>query len=225
MGEQLLKIEEYRKENPNRLAAEQLVSLEQEILHPRKGIISDEYLDYKFWCQGLPSRQECFAAYLKDEILPPRELRILEVGCGRYAKLSVLLKGWGHVMTCMDPRAEPVEDAEIVVRREAFLYENVELKDYDYVVAQEPCDATEHIVRACTGRGVPFAIVLCGVPHERIGGGMPKDVYEWYACLAGIDPVHTRLDYVELYPKMRVAVIRSEERFHKNFIERQSIKL
>lgn len=210
MGEQLSKIEEYKKENPNRLTAEQFAALEQEILHPQKGIISDEYLDYKFWCQGLPSRQECFAAYLKDEILPHRELRILEVGCGRYAGLSVLLKGMGYRMTCMDPKAESVEDEEIEVRKEAFFYENADLRDYDFVVAQEPCDATEHIVRACTGQKVPFVIVLCGVPHERISGGMPEDVYEWYNHLARIDPVHTRLDYVEMYPKMGVAVIRSE---------------
>lgn len=24
------------------------------------------------------------------------------------------------------------------------------------------------------------------VPHERIGGGMPQDVYKWYDYLAGI---------------------------------------
>lgn len=212
MTEKRSKLEEYKKENPNRLAAEQFEALEQEILHPQKGIISDEYLDYKFWCQGLPSRQEWFADYLKDEILPLRELHILEVGCGRYAKLSVLLKGIGHRMTCMDPKAEPVEDAEIEVRREAFHCENVDLKGYDFVVAQEPCEATEHIVRACTRQQVPFAMVLCGVPHERISGGMPDDVYEWYDYLAAIDPEHTRLDYVRMYPKMGVAVIRSVEK-------------
>lgn len=205
------KLEEYKKANPNRLVPEQFEALEREILHPQKGIISDEYLDFKFWCQGLPSRQEGFAAYLKNEILPPRDLRILEVGCGRYARLSVLLKEMGYRMTCMDPKAEPVEDVEIEVRREAFLCENVDLKGYDFVVAQEPCEATEHIVRACTCQQIPFAIVLCGVPHERICGGMPEDVYDWYSYLAGIDPEHTSLDYVQMYPKMGVAVIRSEE--------------
>lgn len=210
MEKQLSKIEEYRKENPNRLAVEQFEALKKEILRPQKGLISDEYLDYKFWCQGLPSRQECFAAYLRDEILPPQGLHILEVGCGRYARLSVLLKGMGHRVTCMDPKAEPFEDTGIEVRKEAFLYENVDLKGYDFVVAQEPCEATEHIVRACTGQQVPFAIVLCGVPHKRIDGGMPEDVYEWYGYLAGIDPEHTKLDYVRMYPKMGVAVMRSE---------------
>ncbi len=204
------RIEEYGKVNPHRLTEEQLAVLEQEILHPRKRLISDEYLDYRFWCRGLPSRQECFAACLKEKYLPPRKRRILEVGCGRYAGLSRLLKEMGHRMTCMDPRAEPMEDGEIEVRKEAFLFESADLKDFDYVVAQEPCDGTEHIVRACISQRVPFVIVLCGVPHEKIGGGMPGDVYEWYAYLAGIAPAHTELEYVEMYPEMGVAVIRSE---------------
>lgn len=211
MEEQLSGIGEYRRENPNRFTREQFDALERELQHPQKGIISDEYLDYKFWCQGLPSRQECFAAYLRDEVLPSRKLHILEVGCGRYARLSVLLAEMGHQLTCMDPGAELVEDAEIEVRREAFHYMNVDLKGYDFVVAQEPCDAAEHIVRACSSRQVPFVVVLCGVPHKRIDGGMPEDIYEWYAYLAGIEPLHTRLDYVKLYPKMSVAVIRSED--------------
>lgn len=211
MEERALHMEEYRKVNPNRLTQEQFAALEQEILHRREGTISDEYLDYKLWCQGLPSRQECFAAYLKDNILPAGKIRILEVGCGRYAGLSVQLKKMGYRMTCMDPRAETAGAEGIEVRRETFFYKNADLKDFDFVVAQEPCDATEHIVRACVSQKVPFIIALCGVPHERIGGGMPKDVYEWYAFLAKIDPNGTILECVEIYPKMEMAVIRSRD--------------
>lgn len=206
MEEYISKLGEYGQENPNRLAAAQLAALEQEVRHPKKGIISDEYLDFKFWCQGLPSRQEWFAAYLRDEVLPPRSLRILEVGCGRAARLSVLLAEMGHRVTGMDPKAEPW--AEIEVKQEAFHYENTDIGGYDLVVAQEPCEATEHIVRACSRCRVPFVVVLCGVPHELICGGMPGDVYEWYDYLAEIDPEYTQLDYVRMYPKMGVAVIR-----------------
>lgn len=209
MEEVLLGIEEYRRINPNRLTEEQLAALEQEIEHPQKGTVSDEYVDYRFWRRGLPSRQRLFATYLKD-ILPDGQLRILEVGGGRNAGLSVLLRDMGHRVTCMDPRTEPSAGEEIEIRREAFHWEKADLREYDYVVAQEPCQATEHIVRACSGQKVPFIVALCGVPHELIRGGMPEDVFAWYDYLEQIDPEHTRLDYVQIYPGMNVAVIRSK---------------
>lgn len=208
MTEEIIKLEEYKKENPNRLSEEQFEALRQEVLQPEKGTISDERLDFRLWRQGLPSRQEYFAAYLKDEILPEGKLRILEVGCGKYPKLSVLLSKMGYRMTCMDPRVEPAEDEEIEVRKENFHYENVDLSGFDFVVAQEPCEATEHIVRACTRERVPFLVALCGVPHELICGGMPEDVFDWYDYLEGIDEAHTRLYYTKLCPNMTVAMIR-----------------
>lgn len=207
--EDVSRLKEYRKENPGRLSAEQFEALEREILHPKKGTVSDIRLDFRFWCQGLPSRQEWFASYLKEEILPAGKLHILEVGSGRYPRLSVLLKAQGHRMTCMDPKAEPAEDTEIEVRKEAFDCASIDLAAYDFVVALEPCEAAEHIVRACTRQHVPFVVVLCGVPHELICGGMPEDVYEWYDYLAEIDPEHTKLYYAQMNSKMGIAVIRS----------------
>lgn len=198
---------EYKKENPNRLIQEQFAALEQEIQSPEKETISDEFLDFKFWCQGIPCRQEWFAIYLKNEILPKKQLHILEVGCGRYAKLSVLLAKMGYKLTCMDPKAEPVEEADIKVQKEEFHYKKTDLTPYDFVVAQEPCEATEHIVRACSLQKVPFIIVLCGVPHKQIFGGMPEDVYQWYHYLADIDTEHTKLFIQELYPRIKTAVI------------------
>ncbi len=109
---------------------------------------------------------------LEQELLPEGRLHILEVGCGSYPRLSLLLKAQGHSLTCMDPGAELVEEEGIEVRREAFDWESVDLGGYDFVVAQEPCEATEHIVRACTGQRVPFAMVLCGVPHALLCGVM-----------------------------------------------------
>lgn len=118
---------EYQKENPNRLTEEQFEILKQEILHPAKETISDECLDFRFWCEGRPSRQEWFATYLKNEILPEGKLRILEVGSGRYPRLSLLLRAQGHSMTCMNPKAEPVKEEGIQVRREAFDWEHTKL--------------------------------------------------------------------------------------------------
>lgn len=170
--EDLSRLAEYKKETPGWLTEEQFEILEQEILHPKKGTISDTRLDFRLWCEGLLSRQEWFAAYLAEKLLPEGRLHILEVGCGSYPRLSLLLKAQGHSLTCMDPGAELVEEEGIEVRREAFDWESVDLGGYDFVVAQEPCEATEHIVRACTGQRVPFAMVLCGVPHALLCGVM-----------------------------------------------------
>ena len=208
MTEEIISFSEYKKENPNRLTKDQFTALQQEIIEPQKETISDEYLDFKFWRQRIPCRQDWFAANLQNEVLPEKQLHILEVGCGRYAKLSVLLAKMGYKLTCMDPKAEPIEVAKIKVRKEEFHYKKTDLTTYDFVVAQEPCEATEHIVRACSLQKVPFLIVLCGVPHKLISGKMPADVYQWYNYLADIDAEHTKLFVQKLYPRINTAIIK-----------------
>lgn len=235
----------YKEVNPGRLTPEEYAKLEEEIRHPRKGIISDECLDFRFWCRGIPSRQEQFAGWLGKNVLcdlVPRDragrdtasrvgvgedmapgvgagrdtasrgsrLRILEVGSGRHGRLSVMLAERGYEMTCMDPKAEDLPGSGVEVRREAFHYAHVDLTGYDFVVAQEPCEATEHIVRACVAQRIPFAVALCGVPHELISGEMPGDVYEWYEYLENIDRDYTELWYVMLYQERCVAVLKAK---------------
>ncbi len=50
--EDLSRLEEYKKENPSQLTEEQFEVLEQEILYPKKGTISDARLDFRLWCEG-----------------------------------------------------------------------------------------------------------------------------------------------------------------------------
>lgn len=56
--EDISRLEAYKKENLNRLTEEQFEILEQEILHPKKGTISDARLDFRLWCEGLLSGQK-----------------------------------------------------------------------------------------------------------------------------------------------------------------------
>lgn len=247
---ELEQLVQYRVDNPNELTKEKLDALEQEIRHPREKVLSDEYLDFKLWCRGYPSRQEAFAEYVERELKIERSASVLEVGGGRTGRLSRILAGKGYHMTCMDPKLEGgtehglsgqggaeyrlpgqgetgyglpgqrnagyglpgqnnVQPGSLRFVRKAFDYRSTSLEDYDWVIAQEPCDATEHIIRACLEQGVPFFITLCGVPHRRISGEMPGDVWEWYAYLHHIDVELTRYEILKLYEMARVAVIRS----------------
>lgn len=87
-------------------------------------------------------------------------------------------------MTCVDPLV--LENDQVKTIQEAFNYQTFDIDSYDCVIAQEPCEATEHIVRACMNKNLPFVIVLCGVPHDCIDGKKMNDVFEWYGYLKGL---------------------------------------
>lgn len=206
------RIKLYIEENPHNLTKEQLCKIEMELENPKKGTISDECLDFKLWCRGLESRQESFARHISEHIplSGGSRKRLLEVGGGRNGRLSRLLSDMGYSMTCMDPVLESESCGNIRCIRAAFDYRTTPLDGYDWVVAQEPCDATEHIIRACIRREVPFIIALCGTPHRLISGEMPKDVWSWYDSLLNIAPECMDLKIVKLYHLASVALITSD---------------
>ena len=80
----------FLKENPFDYDAEQLCRLKQEIDHPQDGRGSDERIDYLLWQQGQKSRQESFCRYVVRNLPCRRYPHLLEVGCGRQARLSQL---------------------------------------------------------------------------------------------------------------------------------------
>lgn len=219
MQDEFTYLKKYKEQNPNELTQEQFEKIEAELLHPKDGTISDERLDFKLWCQGLLSRQEAFAEYISQEFLQKtgnsekiekleKPSRILEVGGGRRGRLSRLLAEKGYEMTCMDPELEMEKEKDgIVWVKKVFDYRTVSLKGYDLVVAQEPCEAAEHIIRACLEQKVPFVIALCGTPHRLISGEMPEDVWEWYEYLQDIDREYMKLEITKLYQLVSVAVI------------------
>jgi len=191
--------------NPNELSQEQILNLEHEIKNPKPGTISDEYLDFKLWYTGLPSRQEKFAEFLANKL--PSNAKLLEVGCGTRAKLSRLLYAKGFHMTAIDPKVDYFENPNIITINASF-DKTFDVTDFDFVIAQEPCDATEHIVRACTTQNIPFIMSLCGIPHKLISGEMPKTVNDWYKYLSSLDS-KIKLRFIELDPFTVTAILKN----------------
>lgn len=180
------RLEDYKKENPNELTEEQFKKIEKEIAKRKKNIVSDEYFDFMLWMRGFQSRQDYFSKYVLKRLNKKNAKKVLEVGCGRTYRLSKILQQKGFEMTCIDPKVElSDEKLGIVVKKEMFDY-NYDLSNYDFVIAQEPCDATEHIVRACIKQNKPFIIALCGVPHKLISGEEFEEVIDWYKYLINI---------------------------------------
>lgn len=202
-------LEEYKKVNPNELTEKQFLKIQKEMANPKKSTISDEYFDFKLWCSGGLSRQEYFAKYLAKRLQRKKAQKVLEVGCGRTFRLSRMLSQEGFDMTCIDPKIEIPDDREeqiICVNAKFDLH--YDLTEFDFIVAQEPCDATEHIVRACVEQKKPFVIALCGVPHKLMSGKKPKDVYEWYEYLVNISREdNIRLRNVQLNSILKTPIL------------------
>lgn len=211
MNDELQRIKLYKKLNPNELSNQQFKKLEDQIKNPIRGKIGDEYLDFKLWCRGLLSRQETFANFIAKKLSKKEGAKILEVGCGRTARLSRFLSEKGFVMTCIDPVVEITSSANIEVIKDKFDYSKFDLSKYDYVVAEEPCDATEHVVRACVAQNVPFMMVLCGVPHKLISGNIHKTALEWYEYLVNISREGIKLRYLEWDPFSTTPLLRSNK--------------
>ena len=207
MLDELQRIEEYKKINPNELTPKQFKKIEHEINYPDPEIISDEYLDFKLWLRGEPSRQEKFAKFIVKKLR--KGSKILEVGGGRTGRLSRILSEEGFIMTCMDPKLEMESTENVDFIKWVFNYKRTDLSNYDYVIAQEPCEATEHIIRACVKQKKPFIIIPCGVPHKLISGKNPKDVNEWYEYLINIDSKGIKLRYLKLDSISTTPMIRS----------------
>ena len=91
-------------------------------------------------------------------------------------------------MTAIDPILDcntAVDD--IICIKKEYHYKLTDISQYDAVIAQEPCEATEHIVRSCTESNKDFIISLCGVPHKLINGKIPDNAHEWYDYLKNIN--------------------------------------
>ena len=201
----------YKEFNPNELSPVQMRDLEREVKQTRGGIDTDEYLDFMLWCRGLPSRQQTFANFIGKKLSKHPGSKVLEVGAGRTAIMSRILSEKGFKMTCIDPKIEINSGKGIEVIKGKFDYRKFDLSPYDFVVAQEPCDATEHIVRACLEQKKPFMISLCGVPHRLISGKMPKNRDEWYNNLRDIGKGELKLRYLSLDPISKTLILKTNE--------------
>ncbi len=185
---------DFCKLNPLEFQEEQFQMIRKDIENHAHGLLNDEYVDFLLWTRGLKSRQEYFAEFIEKFCSPEKYHNLLEVGCGRTARLSRLLSKKGYEMTAMDPLLQQtdnmMEHTSICFQKESFVLGQTDISAFDAVVAQEPCGATEHIVRACIEKKKNFVISLCGAPHPLLNGTMLNDVYEWYVYLSKIDEEH-----------------------------------
>lgn len=200
-----LRLEEFRifcDENPLEFDTHQFERVKDDIQNPRDGIVSDEYVDFILWSKGIKSRQECFAEFVERKFPLAKYPEMLEVGAGRNARLSSLLSQKGYRMTAMDPQIRLFHKVNESVKyiRESFTYGKTDIAEYDAVIAQEPCEAAEHIIRECVKMRKDFVVGLCGTPHKLINGEMPADVYEWYRYLEAIDKENCMLTTPNLIP-------------------------
>lgn len=137
--------------------------------------------------------------------------KILEVGGGRTGRLSRFLSEKGFQMTCIDPKIEHASAYGVECIKGKFDYRKFDISTYDYVIAQEPCEATEHVVRACINQHKPFMMSLCGVPHRLISGETPKDEKEWYNYLRNIAREEMKLIYLSLDPILITPILKSNK--------------
>lgn len=206
----LEKFEQFKEKNPLEYSEEQLKIVKEDIESHKSNIVSDEYVDFILWSKGLRSRQEYFAYYI-EKILPVDKYRkLLEVGCGRDARLSKLLSEKGYQMTAMDPKImnENADSEGVYCINDSFIFKETDITKYDAVIAQEPCEATEHIVRECVAECKNFVIVLCGVQHKLMNGEMPENVWEWYNYLENIDREHCIWVSTKIIPGYSTCVIK-----------------
>lgn len=201
----------YRQFNPHELSPKQLNDLEKEIKHPDTDVMSDQFLDYLLWLRGIPSRQESFGNFVSKKLAKYPGAKILEVGCGRTARLSRILAKQGFNVTCIDTIVEPEHVTDNVKAiKGLFDHNTFDLSEYDFVIAQEPCDATEHVLLACKTQNKPFFMSLCGVPHKKLSGGMPKSYSEWYDYLLKVSDGYAKLTWLSLDPLSRTAILKSK---------------
>lgn len=204
-----MRLKMYKQLNPNELTPQQFKKIEKEMKEKDAPTISDEYLDFKLWCNGYPSRQEAFANYIAKRLEPKKGATILEVGCGRTGRLSRILSTKGFKMIGMDPKVEVRGGANVEFIKQEFDYRSADLAKYDFIIAQEPCEATEHIIRACVAQDKPFIIALCGTPHKLISGKMPEDVYKWWDYLISIDKDNIKYRSLDLDPFTHTPILKS----------------
>ena len=203
----------YKLSNPNELSDKQFKELEKELKAPEE-TFSDEYLDFLLWCKSLPSRQETFGNFISKKLAKYPGAKILEVGCGRTARLSRYLSQKGFNVTCIDSIVEPetmTDNVNAIVG--LFDHTTFDLSEYDFVIAQEPCDATEHVVLACKAQNKPFFMSLCGTPHQKLNGEFPKDYQEWFDHLLNVSDGYAKLIWLSLDPFSRTPVLKSKTGF------------
>lgn len=175
----------FTEDNPFKFSELRMELARKDFYGQHRGTVSDEFADYVLWAERSPARHEKFGTFLLPIIKDNCWKSILEVGAGENVLLSLFLHnmlGENIKITAMDKCRIICDNSSInIISREFTGTED--LTDYDAVIAQEPCEAAELIIRSCTEQSVPYCVILCGVPHKRLTGVLDTNAYEWYAYL------------------------------------------
>ena len=180
----------FEEKNPIRFSEQRMIIVRRDFYNHKSGTVSDEFVDFVLWAEKLPARHEHFGAFLLPIIRDNAWKSVLEVGCGETALLSEYLHNAleaNVTITAMDQCDIQCNVFGINLVKQRFTGTEV-LSGFNAVIAQEPCEATELIIKACTEQNVPYCVILCGVPHTRLTGVLDEDVYAWYAYLLSTYP-------------------------------------
>ena len=142
------KLKLFCKLNPYDFTQKQIEKLIEDVNHPRINLSIDEKIDFILCCNNLKSRQEYFANYITKIFDNKDYHHLLEVGCEHNARLSKLLHDKGYKMSAIDPKLNITSD-DITCIKDSFIFNKTNIDEYDAIIAQEPCDATEHIILSC----------------------------------------------------------------------------
>ena len=199
----------FREENPLGFEEEEFCKIEKDIQNKRQGIVCDEYVEFTLWLNGLKFRKDYFSEYIEKWLPGNRYKNLLEVGSGKRAGLAILLSEKGYNVTAMDPKLEEraLKGTKVAGIEKCFIYGQMDLSSYDAVIAQEPCEATEHIIRECVRQRKNFVISLCGTPHQLMSGEQLENVFQWHEYLQNIDAEHCLLLQPKLIPGYRTYVM------------------
>lgn len=198
------KFQKYKLLNPNELTEKELRILEKRVEKMNLSLLEkshdDDCIDFYLYLKGYPSRQQIFAEYILNTKLKGKMgLEILEVGSGKHARVGKFLSKEGFNITCIDPKLITKSQKNLTCISEKFDYRKFDISKFDYVIAEEPCEGAEQVVRACVKANKPFTQTLCGEPHKLISGKRAKNAKVWYKELRKFHPLIT-LEYIHLYP-------------------------
>lgn len=147
-----------------------------------------------------------FAAFIEQTF--PEAYNIVDVA-GGHGDLAFCLHGLGKRPVIVDPREarfsgrirralrkEAIRTGKVVqMERRCTRVQNVDLREFDLIVALHPDEATEPVLRSAIAHGIDFAVVPCCVfPLD----GTKRSQAEWLRYLASLEPgiVQTELPIV-----------------------------
>jgi SAM-dependent methyltransferase len=149
-----------------------------------KDTIYDEIVDFLDVIKGTPTRWESFAQYINNRFAVSDFSKVLDVGCGPMADLSLLLIEKGYDVVGIDSKVKEIENLKTI--KKLFDYKKEDVSNFDLLVGLEPCDATEHIIRSSMENKIPCVISLCCTSHDSIDGQRFSSKEEWYEYLLSI---------------------------------------